>query len=210
MSFALAISDAIFGCNCFVCDRTHSYMYTMAEENLLPEEEDDILSEPEDYAAATEDGSIPYAVLSRKRAREEDKCFGCIFNFGPARRPGKDLALEGLWQEFEANVGTMGPEQLAKHLQIIFQETIYEPQTDLGVEIPYWEVDDIVAHFRTHIKHPRFLLQDSLVKTSLFVDEVSDHVIQAGGKVSESHMKSFISLVTLQSKLVHEAEKLAK
>ena len=172
-------------------------------------DEDDLISEPGDFAPGIEE-TITLRELSKKREREDEKCWGCEHTFGATRLPGQNKAMEKLWREFDANVGTMSLFKLTKHIRQIWKDEIFYPAAKDGVEMDNWDEEMIYIHFKSHLKHARLMIHDSMIKCATLEDHMCDNVVLKSGKVDPTHIKSLLAVMDMKTKLVEKLDKFRK
>jgi len=129
--------------------------------------------------------------IYKKHLQSDVECWGCIHNFGPSRRPGQDVMMEKLYQEYEMNRTWMEPGNLFKYIQELWEDCIYHPQTKAGFEVEFWDVETVELHLCKHIFDRIASLQYDVRKAGILAEELSRTMLRsrAGGVIAANEQQ---------------------
>jgi hypothetical protein len=96
-----------------------------------------------------------------------EDCWGCVYLFGPATRPGENPNHDQLYREFEIHRPLIHLEAVARLVAKYHEDFIYRPEVEAGITTMFWPYDKVLRHFRKHMQHYGLDLQKGLERYEL-------------------------------------------
>ena len=87
------------------------------------------------------------------------KCFGCIYSFCKSIQPGSEVAMERLFDFFEANALSMDFDVLADEIHSMWLREIYQEECKAGTKMMDWPLEMVRMHLRRHHNNPALQLR---------------------------------------------------
>ena len=152
------------------------------------------------------DPAVSLSDIQTKCIRVDKPCWGCIFNFGPSRRPGQNANLDALWKEFETNKDTMEPSMLYRHLYDAWFKLIYSPQIEQGKKMVHWSAEEIERHLKYHLFDMRLTVQTQLREFDIVLTEIKESLFRRDSSgvnyTDADHIKSYVMITQQKERYV--------
>ena len=157
--------------------------------------------------------------LRKSCVGDTNLCWMCKYKFRPDNVHSRDPCLRRMIQEYNANVGTIPPEELAVVLMGIFDVDYRKKELEMGnTEAMIMTLDMMVRHLRFHMFTYKQTLDDTIQDMILIENELKNSVFAVvGGKDGRSSkipidktMNVYIKLVQQKTATVVAAAKALK
>lgn len=178
--------------------------------DVFDEDEDDMLDGGEDIPKA-EHPPISFSSIRKKWTKPDLKCWGCLYQFGPASGPDQTPNVALLWEQFESNKDTMEPDNLFKHIHRAWVHLLYKFQCEAGKVIPFWSVEDIERHIVHHLFDEKISIKLQLRDMDILLSEIKDELYREGpnGKyMDERHLRKLAIVTSQKDKLLKQLKEL--
>jgi len=155
--------------------------------------------------------AIPVSEIQEELLNSHEDCWGCICNFGPQRRPGRNKGYDFLWNEYTANVSSMTVRELAKLIFRVHQKHVYNPAIEAGIKCLFWSEDQIYTHILHHMFDNRRILVESVMMYRAVEYKLSQSLLFNKDSTVMAHdknMKHFQEIGKLKLAYMNQVDKM--
>ncbi len=187
------------------------------DEDSDSDQDDDRDAQAEFDAAKKEMAN--FDELRRSKVGDTNECWMCKYKFRPDNVHSRDPCLKRMVQEYNCNVGTIPPEELAVILMAIFDTEYRKRELEQGnMNAMVMTLDMMVRHLRFHMFSYKQTLDDTIQDMILMENELKNSVfVEVSGKDGrarklpiEKNMNVYINLVKQKTATVVAAAKALK
>jgi hypothetical protein len=131
-----------------------------------------------------------FETLRRTHIGDSSSCWLCKYKFRPDNMHTRDPVLKKMVEQYNLNVGTIPPEELAVIIQSVYENDYRKKELERGnLDVMVMKVETVIRHLRFHMFTYKQTLDDTIQDMILMENELKNaSFVNVSGK-DGSHRK---------------------